>query len=163
MALPPAVSAPKAMALNRGLSSAVTSWNPATASDTSTAAGRMAHHVLGDSIADVIPEIKPLNQRVQSLMPVIQRGTAADLNAGFTQRIAGRFGAHTGALTGALAGWHYGGLPGAAVGLALPELLASPEGGMAMARAAYSPFFRNGLPPLIATGLQEDRDDPAKK
>lgn len=166
LALPSSVPAPKAAALNRGLSNAITSWNPATATDTMNAAGKMAHHQLGESIADVVPEVKPLNQRVQSLHPVIQRGNAADLNAGFVQRSIGRFGAHTGALTGAgiggAAGYKEGGLPGAAMGASLgvlvPEMMASPEIQMMGARAANSSLLpKAAIPAARGTLLQFDR------
>lgn len=134
--IPQDVAPRYAAALNRGLSSAKTSWNPATASDTMNAAAGQMHHQLADSIANVVPEIRPLNQRVQSLMPVVQRGTAADLNAGLLQRSVGRWAAPTGgALTGIM-GLHYGGIPGAIAGTILPELVSNPTTLMMEARAA---------------------------
>ena len=136
--IPTQVRPAQAAALNRGISNALTSWNPATTNDTMTAAGRMAHHQLGESIADVVPEIKPLNQRVQSLMPVISRATSADLSAPLLQRLQGRAAAHTGALAGALAGYHFGGVPGALLGFAGPEIAAMPETSLIAARGAHA-------------------------
>jgi hypothetical protein len=155
--IPPQVSPLDAGALNRGISNAITSWNPATATDTMNAAGKMAHHSLGESIAAVVPEIAPLNERMQSLHPVLQRGTAADLNAGPTQRMIGRLRAHTGALTAGVAGVATGHPLLGLAGLGAIEGLASPEPWIAAARglnaigrtagsAARSPF----LVPTIA-------------
>lgn len=156
--IPSDVTPLDAGALNRGVSNAITSWNPATSNDTMNAAGKMAHHSLGESIAQVVPEIRPLNQRLASLHPVIQRGTAADLNAGLLQRIVGRFGTPTGALLGGAAGFHYGGIPGAAAGLVVPEMLSNPTTLMMEARAANSPALRNvALPAAKGSLLQMDR------
>jgi hypothetical protein len=175
----PFVRPSQAAALNRGISNAITSWNPAVANDTMNAAGKMAHHALGESIAEVAPEIRPLNQRMASLRPIIQRGNAADLNAGATQRTLDRLRAHTGALAGAGIGagygYHEGGLPGAALGfgagLALPELLSSPETQMMAARTFNSPALRKiGIPAVAGAGLQfghpgydEQEIEPGKK
>jgi hypothetical protein len=164
--LPAMLPPSRAAALNRGISNAVTEWNPATTNSLMNAAGKTTHHILADSIADVAPEIRPLNQRMQSLMPVVQRGTAADLNAGFTQRALGRFGAHTGALVGAAAGGTYGyregGLPGAILGatagIAAPELISSPEFQIGAARTFNSPALRKiAIPAMTGAGLQLDR------
>lgn len=160
--IPDQVPAGRAAALNRGISNAIASWNPAATNDTMSAAGKTMHHTLGNSIAEVVPEIKPLNQRVQSLMPVVQRGNATDLNAGMLQRTIGRFKAHTGALSvggaGAMAGAHFGGLPGAIAGgvggLLGTEMMASPETWLAAGRAANSPVVPQAVRLFGGTALQ---------
>lgn len=146
-ALPAQVPAPRAVLLKQGLGDLKTSWNPATASDFANGAVGNAYHTLGNSIEDAVPGMKPLNQRMQSLMPVVARGTAADLNAGWIQRGIGRLSAHTGALAlplgGAYAGAAHGGALGAVAGglgtLAGTELLSSPATWMAAGRAANAP------------------------
>jgi len=157
--IPDEVTPLQASALNRGLANAKTSWNPATATDTMNAAAGQMHHQLAEGIRDVVPEIGPVNQQVQSLMPVVQRGTAADLNAGVLQRISTRIGAPTGALAGGLAGFHFGGIPGAVAGVALPEILSSPTTQMAAARAMNSPAIEKlVMPAAEGAGMQATRE-----
>jgi len=154
----PFVSASDASALNRGLSNAVTAWNPAVANDTMNAVGKMAHHSLGEEISSVVPEVKPIYQATSSLRPVIQRGNAADLNAGLLQRVIGRFGTPTGALLGGAAGLHYGGIAGGLAGLAGPELLSNPSTLMMGARALNSEGLRKiAIPATVGAVLQAGR------
>lgn len=142
----------EAAALNRGLASAKTSWNPATASDTMNAAAGEMHHQLATNIADVVPEVKPINQQVQSGIPIVQRGTAAALDADTLQRTLGRVAAHTGALTGLVEGFRHGGPVGAAAGLVIPELIANPDMQIAAARGlhALTPIAANAAPAFTA-------------
>jgi predicted metal-binding membrane protein len=68
----------------------------------------------------------------------------------------------TGATTAA-GGYKEGGVPGAIAGgltgIVAPELVASPEGQIALARTLYK---MNGLTPLVGAGLQADRKKETK-
>jgi hypothetical protein len=109
-----------------------------------------------------VPGALGLNQRISSLIPVAQRAESVSRNAPTLQRAAQRFGAHTGALTlgaaGAYEGKREGGIPGAIAGgltgVLAPELIASPEGQIALARTLYK---ANGLKPLVAGALAGKR------
>lgn len=162
--IPKEVPATRAVELKRGLGD-LRNFNPTVRSDFGDAAVGNAYHTLGQSINEVAPEIAPLNQRMQSLIPVVKRAEAADLNAGPLQRAMGRFGAHSGALTigglGAGAGYEKGGTPGAIAGglagLAGTELLASPETSLALARIFNSPKTLKAIPAGVGLGLQLNR------
>jgi hypothetical protein len=153
--IPNSVRPIEAAALNRGLSAARGGFNPLTTSPTVDAAAGEMHHQLAASIADVAPDVAPINQQIQSLIPVLKRATAADLNAGPMQRMIARVGAHSGALLGATAGYHFGGIPGAIAGFAGPELLTSPEAGLAAARLsnAIAPVVKASPLPLTALSV----------
>ena len=136
-------------------------WNPEIHADT-TSTGRNAYHALDSELDRTVPEAPDLDQRISSLIPVAQRAESVSRNAPTLQRALGRFGAHTGALAGAgiggSLGYHEGGVPGAIAGgltgVLAPELIASPEGQMGIARTLNK---ANGLKPLVGTLLQADR------
>lgn len=111
-------------------------WNPETMKGVRGTAAR-TYHALGEQLHNAVPESAPLDTRASSLIPVAERGAAADLNAPIGQRIMHRIGAHTGALAGAGLGYATGGIPGGIAGLVLPELLSSPTVKMAIARTLY--------------------------
>lgn len=136
---PPTISrvqpAEAALNLKRGFGDVnVHNWNPETMERPRTTAAK-AYGTLGSEFEKAVPEAAELNQRVSSLIPVARRGEAVGRGADIGQRTLGRLAAHTGALTGAALGYSQGGIPGGLAGLVIPELLASPTGQMAVARA----------------------------
>lgn len=158
---PEDIPPPDLLNLKRGFGEEHTSWNPEV-SNKALAAGRHTYGLL-DKAGDVaVPESAALNQRISSLIPVMRRAESVSRNAPTMQRALGRFGAHTGALTlgsvGAAGGYREGGVPGAIAGgltgVLAPELIASPEGQMAVARILSK---SKGLKPLVATGMQATR------
>lgn len=125
-------------------------------------AARKAYGELNQELHGLVPETKDLDQRVSSLIPVVQQGQRVASGAPTVQRALGRFAVPTGALTlggiGGFQGYRRGGVPGAIAGgltgLLLPELVSSPEGQMAVART----FHRAGsLRPLVGVGAQVSR------
>lgn len=145
-----------ALNLKRGVRTQfVKNWNPETMEGTRAAAAGAGHEI--DNVLDhaLGKDFETKNQRISSLIPVAERAESIQRGAPLTQRIAGRVAAHTGALTGAGIGYHEYGLPGAIAGLAIPEILSSPAGQMAAARA-----MKSGIIPKATRGiaLQLDRD-----
>ena len=137
------------------------SWNPQRTLDKEAmGAGKHAYGLMTGELERVAPESVDLNRRIASLMPVEEAANRRSLQAGIGQRMMGRVGAHSGALLGSVAGGTYGyereGLPGAvkygALGLALPELVASPAGQMGAARLLYKTGPRL-LPAVTGAGL----------
>ena len=132
-------------------------WNPDIHAKT-TAAGRQAYHALDSEFDRTVPGAAETNQKVSSLIPVIHAADKAERAPSLFQRTAGRFAAHTGAMTmgamGAAGGYHAGGLPGAiaggAAGLLGPELVASPESQMILARTLNNRGVQNAATPLAA-------------
>lgn len=141
-----AIPASKLLDLKRGIGELEKGWNPEQ-SGSLKGIIRKVYHALDSELDLAVPESKTLNQRISSLIPVAQRGESVERGADLTQRVAHRVAAHTGALAGTGIGGAYGykegGLPGAlaggALGLAAPELIASPTAEMAGARALRSP------------------------
>jgi hypothetical protein len=142
--------------LKRGFGDAVSTWNPETTKGV-TSTGRQAYRALDQELDNAIPGAEPLNQRISSLIPVAKRAESAEHNATLGQRMAGRLAAHTGAATlggiGAAGGYKEHGVPGAVLGgllgVAGPELTASPEFRMALARTLHSPVTNNVVRPLV--------------
>ena len=152
--------------LKRGFNEEHLRWNPEM-HDRALSTGRRAYGALDSELDRTVPEAAGLNQRISSLIPVAQRAESVSRNAPTLQRGLQRFGAHTGALTlgaaGAYEGRREGGLPGAIAGgltgVLAPELIASPEGQIALARTLYK---ANGLRPFVGAGLQADRNKEEK-
>ena len=147
--------------LKRGFNEENLRWNPEM-HDRALSTGRQAYNALDQELDRTVPESAGLNQRISSLIPVAQRAESISRGAPTLQRAAQRFGAHTGALTlggiGGYQGYREGGVPGAIAGgltgVLAPELIASPEGQMALARTLNK---ANGLRPLVGGALQLDR------
>lgn len=160
--IPAEVTPRELLDLKRGLSEEHLGWNPET-HKRALSAGRRAYGALDRELDRVIPQAAGINQRISSLIPVAQRAESISRNAPTLQRALGRFGAHTGALTlggiGAAGGYREGGLPGAVAGgltgVLAPELIASPEGQMAIARSLRA---ARGLRPAVGLGLQLNRE-----
>ncbi len=125
-------------------------------------AARQAYGNINEQLHFISPETSSLDQRISSLIPAKLQGERVAAGAPLTQRIAGRFGAHTGALAGGLGGAfegrREGGTPGmiagGLAGLIAPELISSPEAQMVLARTLNK---ANGLRPLVGGALQLDR------
>ena len=164
--IPAQVTPRELLDLKRGLSEEHLRWNPET-HDRALSIGRQAYGALDSELDRTVPEAAGLNQRISSLIPVAQRAESVSRNAPTLQRGLQRFGAHTGALTlgaaGAYEGRREGGLPGAIAGgltgVLAPELIASPEGQIALARTLYK---ANGLRPLVGGALQATRNKEEK-
>jgi hypothetical protein len=147
--------------LKRGFNEEHLRWNPEM-HDRALSTGRQAYNALDQELDRTVPESAGLNQRISSLIPVAQRAESISRGAPTLQRAAQRFGAHTGALTlggiGGYQGYREGGVPGAIAGgltgVLAPELIASPEGQMTLARTLNK---ANGLRPLVGGALQLDR------
>jgi len=163
--IPSQIPATKALDLKRGIGDLETTWNPESRSGMKPVI-RKVYGALDKELDQAIPGSEKLNQRISSLIPVAQRAESTGRGAELGQRIAGRLAAHTGALAGTGMGSYYGfqkGGPGGAVvggalGLALPELLASPTGQMMAARSLNSP-----IPARVATGITAQALSRSKK
>ena len=122
-------------------------------------AARKAYGELNQELHSLVPETKELDQRVSSLIPVVQQGQRVASGAPTVQRALGRFAVPTGALTlgsvGGFQGYREGGIPGAIAGgltgILAPELIATPEGQMAAARFMH---HAGGLRPLVGAASQ---------
>jgi hypothetical protein len=164
-AIPPQVSAPRALALRQGTGDLKQSWNPAVPNKFADAAVGKAYGAQSAAIHSAIPEIAPLDNKISGLIPVAARAGATDLNAGVAQRVLGRLTKPTGALIPATAGAGYGyhkdGMAGAtlygAAGLMAPELLGSPTSQMVMARGAKFASQPPVVRALFGAGLQADK------
>jgi hypothetical protein len=80
------------------------------------------------------PGISPLNQTIQSLVPVARKAGKTALADTAMQNAMGRIARPTGALTAALAGLKVGGIPGMIAGLGVPEMISDPTSQMIAAR-----------------------------
>lgn len=113
----------------------VRNWNPVSETKGQLGVARQATHALGDELHTAVPESKPLDVAASAGIPIAENSEIKALRAGPIQNMMNRFGAHTGALTSAIVGGATHGPAGAALGLAVPELLANPTVQMAGARA----------------------------
>lgn len=169
--LPPGAtqtSAEGALHLKRGLAKEfINRWSPEKGTDLERAA-RGAYGQTAEAFHAAAPEVKELDQRISSLMPIIDRAGMASRRPGVIQGVLDRFGRPTGGLApligGAYAGSHAYGFPGAliggAAGAVTPHIAASPTVQMFGARTLASPALSRGLIPL-ATGaaLQATRPE----
>jgi hypothetical protein len=159
--IPENVTPRQLLDLKRGFSDQHLRWNPEI-HDRALSTGRQAYNALDQELDRTVPEAAGLNQRISSLIPVARRAESVSRNAPTLQRAAGRFGAHTGALTlgaaGAYEGRREGGLPGmiagGVTGVLAPELIASPEGQMLVARSLNK---AGSLKPAVGALLQGNR------
>jgi hypothetical protein len=150
--------------LKRGFSEEHLGWNP-DRRDAALSTGRRAYGALDSELDRSVPEAAGLNQRISSLIPTVRRGEAMARGEGAGPRIMERIARPTGALTGAIGGgmlgYRQGGATGAAegagLGLILPELMTSPTGRMALARALNRPLPAFVLPAIRGGALQLDR------
>lgn len=170
-AIPENITPRQLLDLKRGFGNEfIHRWNPETMEGVKGTAAK-AYHQMGSEFNRIVPEGAELNGRISNLIPVAKRAESAELNAPTAQRIFHRVGAHTGALAGAVGGGYGGyrehGIPGAilgaTLGVAAPEVIASPTGQMVLARG-----FNSGgaavLPRIANAGiLQLIRPDKKNK
>jgi hypothetical protein len=163
--IPNLISAENLLNLKRGFGNEfIHRWNPETMTGVKSTAAR-TYNALDSEFDRVVPGAQQLNQRISSLIPVAKRAESLELNAPTAQKVMGRVAAHTGALAGAgiggATGYEHGGimggLVGATLGVATPELLATPTAQMVAARALASPAAQKAIPFIGGIGLQADR------
>lgn len=144
--IPNKVPASKILDLKRGIGDLETTWNPEQRGGMKPVI-RQVYNALDKELDRTVPGADKINQRISSLIPVAQRAESQGRGAEMSQRIAHRLAAHTGSLAGTGMGSYFGyreggpkgALIGGTVGLAVPELLASPTVQMMGARALKSP------------------------
>jgi hypothetical protein len=102
------------------------------------ALGNQAYHELSQEFNRAVPESQPINQQIQSLVPVEEGARRAAEKAGPVQRIINRATRPTGGMTPVLAGTAAGGPVGGAAVLAAQETMGSPSALMMAARPIYS-------------------------
>jgi hypothetical protein len=132
-------------------------WNPNKNTPQALGAARQAYGKLADEFHTAAPGTQELDQRISSLIPVAERANRVSLQAPTTQQLFNKLAAPTGALAAPLAGGIYGketgGTPGmikgAAAGMLLPAMLATPSGQAALARGLYSGALPNIVAPLL--------------
>jgi hypothetical protein len=157
--------------MKRGIGTEVSNWNPEMRKGLGPVS-RKLYSPIDKEVDRLAPGSGELNQHISSLIPARDFMQRRALGAGIAQRVADRALAHTGALLGGVAGgkagYDRGGVPGAVFGgiggLALPEILASPESQMLAARTAFK------FPRRLTTGLSlqtlrklRDEQDPAEE
>lgn len=120
--------------LKREFGKDFTRWNPLNPSGEMGTA-RKAYGALANEFNQAVPGAEPLNQRISSLIPVSERANIVQHNATLPQRVQGRLAAHTGALAGTAVGYATHGLPGAVMGMVIPEFLSDPTVQMVGARS----------------------------
>ena len=153
---PAQMPASRILDLKRGVGNLEKGWSPEQRG-AMRGTIRKVYAALDGELDRAVPGAKEINQRISSLIPVAQRGASVERGAGLAQRVQHRMAVHTGALAGALAGGAYeksrGHSPvlGAAAGLIIPELAASPVAEMTAAR-----LMRSGTPPRMIRGLLEN-------
>lgn len=155
------VPARRLLDLKRGFSDEHLRWNP-NVHDEALHVGRKAYGALDKELDRLVPSAAPTNQRISSLIEVLRNAERESRMPGAGQRAIERIGRHTGAATlggiGGYEGYREGGIPGAALGFGAgviaPELAASPEGQMALARLASK---ARALRPAVGAGLQLTR------
>jgi len=162
-AIPEEVTPREALDLKRGVRTQFAKYRSEPQYDHSIAshAAKAASRALDPGLARALgPQYTAANDVIHSTLPIVERAESLGRGEGMLGRTLHRFAAHTGALTGAAIGAGYGGrregLSGAlkygALGLLGPELLASPELGMAGARALYSPVTKRLLRGALVGG-----------
>lgn len=138
--------------LKRGLDNDfIGNWNPTKSSRVSLETAKNAYGALADQFHAAAPGTNELDQRISSLIPVIDRGQRTALNAGVPEMVLHSLRAPTGALAGTLGGAYegekQGGLKGAVIGGAIgaiaPKLISSPTflTGVARGSDALAPSF----------------------
>lgn len=163
--IPSDVTARRALDLKRGVRKQfVSNWNPEVANNETRMAAKGAGHNIDEALDEVLgPDFASRNQRISSLLPIVERAESTSRGAKLPQRVFGRIMARTGALTaggfgaheGYKAGGVKGGIVGGLAGLVIPELAGDPVAQMAIARA-----LRSGIPARAAIGGLAQLDRP---
>jgi hypothetical protein len=112
-----------------------TNFNPRTPrSPEETGLANTMYGEMAKELERKAPGISPLNQTIQSLVPVARKAGKTALADTAMQNAMGRIARPTGALTAALAGLTVGGIPGMIAGLGVPEMISDPTSQMIAAR-----------------------------
>jgi hypothetical protein len=143
--LPADVSPTRARSLKQGIGIEIGNWNPEAQSAIAPLQERL-YGTLNSGFHAAVPEAAPLDKAMTSMIPAQQAAWNTSFNPGLTKSLFERFARPTGALVGAAAGAKFGndegGIPGAIggglMGLAAPNMIASPRGLMIGARGANS-------------------------
>ncbi|MGH9343152.1 MAG: hypothetical protein ACRD19_05260, partial [Terriglobia bacterium] len=106
--------------------------------------GKEMYHAMDNELDRTVPGASGLDQRIQSLIPVINRSELVARGGTGLERALARIARPTGALAAGLTGFIEGakrGIPaallGGAAGLAAPEIISSPRFQLGAARALY--------------------------
>jgi len=160
------VPAEDALNLKRGFGDEfVHNWNPETMKGTRSVAAK-AYGTLADEIHSSVPGSADLDNRISSLIPVVNRAESVSRGASSTQQMFHKLAVPTGAMAAPLGmaayGYEKGGTGEAArkfaEGMAIPLLVSSPTGQMALARTLNSNGLRRMvIPALTGAALQYDR------
>jgi hypothetical protein len=164
-AIPTDVSARRILDLKRGIGDLVNSWAPQERKGIQPITQRV-YGALDAELDKAVPGSKELNQKMSSLIPAKTRAKILSQGAGTGQRIMNRISRPTGALAsagiGGVLGYERGGpekaIEGAALGLALPEIISSPTSQMIGAR-----FLKSGMIPTFGKGIALQLDRPKPK
>jgi hypothetical protein len=119
-------------------------WKP-TDSKQGLSTAKEMYHGLDQELDRTVPGASQIDQRIQSLIPVIDRSSQVGLNGTVLEKSLARIAKPTGALAGALTGMFKGGehfgapgaLVGAVAGLGAPEIISSPVLQMGAARTLH--------------------------
>ena len=164
--LSPMQTASGALNLKRGLRDQfVKSWNPDAGPQMAKDVARGASGVIDSQLDRALgPDFASNNQRISSLIPVMDAAESVQRNAGVAQRLAGRFKAHTGALAGGIGGalagsahGPFGAIGGGLAGLIAPEVVGSPTIQMGLARALDSKIPTRIAPVAASGGIMTPR------
>jgi hypothetical protein len=150
--IPPMVDPVRARELRQGLDKTVTNWNPEAKSSIAPVQ-RQVRGALSSELHAAVPGSAELDQQMTNLIPATQAARNVAYDPSITKNLFSRFARPTGALLGGVygadKGYRDGGVGGAIVGgglgLALPEMIASPAGQMITARMMASPRTINAI------------------
>jgi hypothetical protein len=165
--VPSTYSPDELLEMKRGIGQEMKTWPPEWQKlDVVKSVQQRLYGAIDSELDRIVPGNAELNQRISNLIPAKQQASKLSQGAPLSQRVAHRMAAHTGALAasgfGGVAGYREGGLPGAVIGstmgLAIPEIVASPSGQMAAARA-----LRAGLPPFITRAIVASQQNQGRK
>ncbi len=149
---PPTIPPREALDLKRGFGRQFADYNP----DVHENVNRIAKGVRGeinDQIHSAAPEAQSLDQRIQSLIPVVNRAETVSRGAGIGERVLGRMARPTGGMLPGAVGYHEFGIPGLIGGLLGVEATASAVPLMCSARGMYG--LGRGIKSAIGQRLVE--------
>ncbi len=118
--------------MKRRLGTDFSSFRPGQSTPESVDVANRTYGQMARDFDAAVPGGAGLNQRIQSLIPVTERGSNVAINTPSKLRTAARIG---GAVGGGLFGFHEAGIPGAIAGTVLPEIVSSPTVQMGTARS----------------------------
>lgn len=166
--LPPPSNIGDLVNRRRGVNDTIANWTREAKGDQGVA--RKVYGSMTDEVHSNAPETRELDQRISSLIPVAKHADVIQHAPGVMERSVNRFGRATGALVGGASGAAYGGheygLPGAIagglLGVAGPELIASPTTQMIGARLANSGLPSRVIAPATLRMMQQEDEEQQK-